>query len=115
MVTLSLARSSLSSTFIDCTNRGNLLPSAIEPETSIRNTRFDAGRLSVGMFFPCNPIFSNLWLLFQGQSLYSVLIENGCWSFGCGYWYLKKFTISSTRTASFGTVWPLLMKRLTFV
>jgi hypothetical protein len=55
-----------------------LLGSLIEPETSIKKTKLEAGRLSVGIFCLVNQFFSNFW--FQGQSLYSVVIENGFWS-----------------------------------
>ena len=49
----------------------------MEPDTSIRNTRFEGGRFSVWIFRPCNPINNNWLFLFQGHSLKTVLIENG--------------------------------------
>src|SRR5574343_1142139 len=104
MAILSSSLNWFTNTFIDSFSNGSLLTSLMEPDTSIKNTKLDLGKLSVGMSLPCKPMRTNLLVLFHGQSLYSVLIENGCCPVGCGYWYLKKLTISSTRTASFGTV-----------
>jgi hypothetical protein len=70
----------------DCFSKGNLLGSLIEPETSIKKNW--AGRLSVGIFFALT-IFNN-WCFDSGQSLYSVVIENGFWSCGCGFFVLEK-------------------------
>ncbi|MCY1506654.1 hypothetical protein D9M68_409080 [compost metagenome] len=76
METLSSFLSSLTKIFMDCFSKGNLLESLIEPETSIKKTRLEAGNFSVGIIFPCNPIFTSLCFGFHGASLYSVLIEN---------------------------------------
>jgi hypothetical protein len=40
--------------FSDCFSKGNLLGSLIEPETSIKKTKLEAGRLSVGIFCLAN-------------------------------------------------------------
>ena len=69
---------------MDCFNKGNLFSENIEPETSIKKTKLEAGSFSSSIFFPCKPILTNLFDEFQGQSLYSVLMENGCSPFGSG-------------------------------
>ena len=46
--------------FMDCFSKGSLFISSIEPETSIKKTKLEFGKSSVGISFPCKPIFSNL-------------------------------------------------------
>ncbi|MNE57949.1 hypothetical protein D3C87_1444510 [compost metagenome] len=59
--------------------------SFIDPDTSIRKTRLEAGRLSVAIFLPCMPICTSLWFVFHGAVEISVIMFTGAVPLGCGY------------------------------
>ena len=56
---------------------GSLFSSDIEPEVSIRNTRFDGGRLAGSIVFPFSPIRARRWPASHGQAATSTRTENG--------------------------------------
>src|SRR5690606_37542188 len=84
IATLSCVLSLFTSIFNDAFTRGSLLASFMEPDTSIKKTRLEGGRSLVEIFLACIPTLSNLLVLFQGQSVNSVVMEIGSSCLGCG-------------------------------
>ncbi|OPZ67700.1 MAG: hypothetical protein BWY81_01187 [Firmicutes bacterium ADurb.Bin467] len=61
---------------------GSLFGMSMLPDTSIKNTRFCAGRSSFGISAACRPIKSSCVSPFHGQSASSIVTPNGSPSAG---------------------------------
>jgi hypothetical protein len=56
---------------------GSLSSGAIDPDTSMRNTRLRGGVLPGGRRRACRPISASLWRLSHGHGASSVVTPNG--------------------------------------
>jgi hypothetical protein len=84
LATLSLSRKLLTNNLREDFTKSNRLAPHIEPDTSIRNTRLEAGKLSVGISFAFSPIRTRRLAGFQGQAPASIVIFTGSFPVGFG-------------------------------
>ena len=70
-----------------CAHERQLVGGIIEPETSIRKTRFRGEGSRSLSSRPCSPISASRWRGFHGHGVSSVVIENG--SFARWLWIVE--------------------------
>ena len=76
MLTLSFSSRFSASMANDCCTSGSLLSSYMDPEVSIRNTRFEGFLSPKSISSVLIPTIMSFVALFHGQSEYSVYMEN---------------------------------------
>src|SRR3978361_450844 len=94
----SFSLSWLTRSFRPSLTRGSFFGSFIEPETSIRKTRVETGRLAMASSRPWSATRARRWALFQGQAAISTLALKGSLESLAGAWegvWGKELTSSS--------------------
>ena len=84
MATLSSGASAPSSSFNEFFSSGSLFGARIEPEVSIRNTRFARGRDSRAGTYPLMPICISCVAPFHGVGIMEACTANGVSGFSGG-------------------------------